>query len=106
MNAYTPDVLDECRSLATAWAPALKALGHPERLLVVLWLADTTSTVRELEGVTGLSQSTLSYHLAALKTAGLVTATAEGRSNRYRLTHPGLNQLAHLLGNLPLGGTG
>jgi DNA-binding transcriptional ArsR family regulator len=98
----TPDVLDECRALASTWAPVLRALGNGERLLIVLWLADTASTVRELEKVTGLTQSLVSYHLAALKKADLVTATAVGRSNRYQLAHPGLNRLAVLLGSLNL----
>src|SRR6476620_12493901 len=92
----SPAVLDECCSLADTWAPVLKALGHEERLLIVLWLADTASTVRELERVTGLSQSAVSYHLAALREAGLVVSSPEGRSNRYRLAHPGLNRLATL----------
>lgn len=93
-------VLEECRALATTWAPVLKTFGHAERLLIVLWLADTASTVRELQHVTGLSQSTVSYHLATLRGAGLVVAAAEGRSNRYRLAHPGLSRVAALLGNL------
>ena len=89
----------ECRRLAETWSPVLRAMGNPERLLIVLWLADTTSTVRDLERVTGLSQSLVSYHLKALREAGLVTSVAAGRSNRYQLTHPDLDKLATLLGN-------
>jgi DNA-binding transcriptional ArsR family regulator len=94
-----PAVLDECRRLADAWAPVLRGMANPDRLLIVLWLADTSSTVRELEAVTGLRQSLVSYHLKALREAGLVTATAVGRANRYRLANPELNKLAELLGN-------
>ncbi len=54
----------------------------------------------ELQQATGLSQSLVSYHLAALKEAGLVTATAEGRSNRYQLSGADLDQVATLIGNL------
>lgn len=101
MSPKFPDeVLRECRHLADAWAPTLQALAHPERLLIVLWLADTASTVRELEGVTGLGQSHVSYHLKALRDAGLVVATPQGRSNRYSLANPELNKLAALLGTL------
>jgi DNA-binding transcriptional ArsR family regulator len=95
-----PDVLAECQGLAATWAPVLRALANPERLLIVLWLAGTSSSVRELERVTGLSQSLVSYHLRSLRQAGLVTATAEGRTNRYRLAHPDLDALAHLVGQL------
>lgn len=86
--------------MAHIWAPVLQALGNSERLLIVLWLAGTKSTVRELEKVTGLSQSHVSYHLKALREAGLVSATAVGRSNRYALANPELDQLAVLLGRL------
>ncbi|WP_088312778.1 helix-turn-helix transcriptional regulator [Kineosporia sp. R_H_3] len=93
-------VVDECRRLAHTWAPVLQALGNPERLLITLWLAGTTSSVRDLERVTGLSQSLVSYHLRALREAGLVTATAQGRANRYELAHPDLDKLAQLVGGL------
>ena len=78
----------------------LQALANEERLLIALWLAGSTCSVRELQRVTGLSQSLVSYHLRALREAGLVTATASGRSNRYRLARADLDQLASLIGNL------
>jgi DNA-binding transcriptional ArsR family regulator len=90
----------ECRRLANSWAPVLRALGHEERLLIVLWLAGAECSVRELEEVTGLSQSLVSYHLAQLRDAGLVLSSVEGRSNRYRLAHNELDQLAGLIGTL------
>jgi DNA-binding transcriptional ArsR family regulator len=99
-DAVDPAVLDECRRLAATWAPVLQALGNPERLLITLWLAGTISSVRDLEHVTGLSQSLVSYHLRALREAGLVTATAHGRANLYQLAHPDLDKLALLVGNL------
>ncbi|MGH3509054.1 MAG: ArsR/SmtB family transcription factor [Nocardioidaceae bacterium] len=92
-------LIEECRRLADIWAPVLRGLANPDRLLIVLWLADTSSTVRELETVTGLRQSLVSYHLKALRETGLVTATAVGRANRYRLANSELNKLAELLGN-------
>lgn len=96
-------ILEECRTLATDWAPVLRALAHPERLLIVLWLANTSSTVRQLEQVTGLRQSLVSYHLRALSDAGLVRATPQGRANHYRLASDELDQLAALLGALQAG---
>jgi DNA-binding transcriptional ArsR family regulator len=95
-------VLDECRRLADTWAPILRGLANPDRLLIVLWLAGESSTVRELEVVTGLRQSLVSYHLKALRDAGLVTSTAVGRANRYRLANRELEQLSELLGNSSL----
>jgi DNA-binding transcriptional ArsR family regulator len=92
--------LEECRQIAASWAPTLRALANEERLLITLWLAGSTCSVRELEEVTGMSQSLVSYHLRELREAGLVRASAAGRSNRYRLASASLDQLATLLGGL------
>jgi len=92
--------IEECRRIAAAWAPVLHALANEERLLIALWLAGGGRSVRELEQVTGLSQSLVSYHLRELREAGLVAASPEGRSNRYRLCSPDLDQVASLIGTL------
>jgi DNA-binding transcriptional ArsR family regulator len=92
--------LEECRRIAASWAPILRALANEERLLIALWLADSECSVRELEEVTGMSQSLVSYHLRELRSAGLVSAVAVGRSNRYRLCCEDLDQLAALIGTL------
>jgi DNA-binding transcriptional ArsR family regulator len=92
--------VEECRAIAASWASVLRALANQERLLIVLWLAGDSCSVRELEQVTGLSQSLVSYHLRELREAGLVASTAAGRSNRYRLASVDLDQLAGLLGSL------
>jgi DNA-binding transcriptional ArsR family regulator len=95
-----PAQVEECRSIAASWARVLRALANEERLLIALWLADSTCSVRELEQVTGLSQSLVSYHLRALREAGLVSSTATGRSNRYRLSSGDLDELTGLIGRL------
>jgi DNA-binding transcriptional ArsR family regulator len=96
--------IEECRRIASAWAPVLHALANEERLLIALWLAGSECTVRELEQVTGMRQSLVSYHLQELRKAGLVTASPVGRSNRYRLARADLDQLATLIGTLESGG--
>lgn len=78
----------------------LHALANEERLLIALWLAGSECTVRELEAVTGMSQSLVSYHLQELKKVGLVSSSPEGRSSRYRLSRADLDQLASLIGTL------
>lgn len=100
MNDVDPKVVEECRQIASTWATVLRALAKEERLLIVLWLAGAECSVRELETVTGLGQSLVSYHLRELREAGLVSASADGRSNRYRLAHAQLDQLASLIGRL------
>ena len=88
------------RSMADTWAPVLRAPGNAERRLIMLWLADTDGSVRELEQVTGLSQSLVPYHLAELRQAGLVTPRAVGRTNRYALARPELQARSQPLGTL------
>lgn len=102
MTAITVDLseVEECRRIAAGWAPTLRALGNEERLLIALWLAGGTRSVRELEQVTGMSQSLVSYHLRELRDAGIVAASAEGRSNRYRLCCADLDEVASLIGTL------
>jgi DNA-binding transcriptional ArsR family regulator len=100
MTMVDPEEVVQCRNLAEAWTPVLRALAHEERLLIVLWLAGAECSVRELEEVTGMRQSLVSYHLGQLREAGLVIASVKGRSNRYRLAHTGLDQLAGMIGTL------
>lgn len=100
MNDVDTHVLEECKRTASSWAPVLQALAKEERLLIVLWLAGSSCSVRELQEVTGLSQSLVSYHLGELRKIGLVEASSEGRSNRYRLAGSDLDELATLIGTL------
>jgi DNA-binding transcriptional ArsR family regulator len=95
--------IEECRRIASSWAPVLHALANEERLLIALWLAGSECSVRELEQVTGMRQSLVSYHLQELRKAGLVSASPVGRSNRYRLARADLDQLATLIGTLESG---
>jgi DNA-binding transcriptional ArsR family regulator len=95
--------IEECRRIASSWAPVLHALANEERLLIALWLAGSECSVRELEQVTGMRQSLVSYHLQELRKVGLVSASPVGRSNRYRLARADLDQLATLIGTLESG---
>jgi DNA-binding transcriptional ArsR family regulator len=70
------------------------------KTMTMLAMPSIVLSVRELEQVTGMSQSLVPYHLDELRQAGLVESTAAGRKNRYRLTSADLDQLATLLGRL------
>lgn len=79
------DELTSPADRARLLAPQLKALGDPNRLHLVLLLADGPATVRELTDASGMGQTLVSHHLAPLREAGLVTVTPRGRSNVYAL---------------------
>lgn len=63
----------------------LRALAEPARLSLVHLLAEAPRRVTDLTAVLGLAQSTVSGHLAVLRSAGLVTATPQGRATWYAL---------------------
>jgi len=67
-------------------ADRLKALAHPARLAIVRLLAERDECVcGEIVDDLPLAQSTVSQHLNALKEAGLVQGTVEGRKTCYCL---------------------
>ena len=84
----------------------LKALANERRLLILHWLKDPHQHFAEQEhpldmGVccklidqrTGLSQSTVSAHLACLRDCGLVDFRAQGRQSFYFLARSELLDL-------------
>jgi len=67
-------------------AALFKALGHPTRLRIVEILAtEGGKCVCELSERLGFDQSTISKHLALLKTVGIVSSTKEGLKVIYKL---------------------
>lgn len=70
------------------------ALSDPTRLEIVGLLSHGERCVCELQGVLDAAQSRLSFHLKALKDAGLVTDRREGRWVYYALNREALDQIA------------
>lgn len=67
-------------------AQRLQALAHPARLEIVRLLAERDECVcGEIVDDLPLAQSTVSQHLKALKGAGLVRGTVDGRRTCYCL---------------------
>lgn len=95
------------REQAAYLVPTLAALADENRLTIVLSLADGEKTNVQLQEATGLSQALVSHHVAVLRKAGLVTSTAQGRSNLIsicceQLATP-VQWLAHLATLTPAG---
>ena len=63
----------------------LRAMGNPQRLRILLLLAERERSVIELEAQVGLSQSAVSQHLARLRQAKLVRFRREGQMTFYAL---------------------
>src|SRR4028119_1740772 len=95
-----PEVFTSAADRARLLAPQLKALADPNRLHLVLLLAEGPHTVRELTDASGMSQTLVSHHLAPLRDQGLVTLEPRGRSNVYSLCCQALAGPVRLLATL------
>ena len=69
-------------------AQVLKALANESRLMIVDRLGEGECTVGELVELVGSDQSTVSKHLAVLRSHGIVTDRREGTYVHYRLITP------------------
>lgn len=69
-------------------AAVVKALAHPSRIMIAESLADGERCVCELTEVVGADMSTVSKHLALMKSAGLIEAEKRGLNVYYRLSCP------------------
>src|SRR5271157_4032607 len=79
---------------------ALRLLGDPSRLRMLLLLEREELSVAELQEVLNMGQSSISTHLAQLKQAELVEDRRTGKSSLYRLVQPlgeGGRQIRQLL---------
>lgn len=69
-------------------ARIIKALAHPTRLYIVDQLSRSPRCVCELTALIGADVSTVSKHLALLRSAGLVEDEKRGAQVWYRLCAP------------------
>ena len=82
-------------------AEIAKALGHPARVAILKILAErNTCFCGDITEILPLAQSTVSQHLKALKSAGLVKGTVEGVRTCYCLNPDGIKELNDLLSEL------
>ena len=69
-------------------ARVLKALANESRLMIVDRLGQGECTAGELVELVGLDQSTVSKHLAVLRSHGIIDDRREGTFVYYRLVTP------------------
>ena len=82
-------------------AAIAKALGHPARIAILKILAQrNTCFCGDITEILPLAQSTVSQHLKALKTAGLIKGEVEGVRTCYCLNPDGVKELEGLLSEL------
>ena len=85
--------------LLGAWAEGARALGDPTRLALAVALASCgTACVCDLAWIVGRDEKLVSHHARALRTAGLASATRQGKMVMYELTERGRELLAAVTG--------
>ena len=88
---------DALRAAAGEAVAALKALGNPERLLLLCQMSQGEASVGELEEALGIHQPTLSQQLGVLRREGVVDTRRDGKKVFYRVAD---ERLLTLLGTL------
>lgn len=74
-------------------AKVFKALGHPIRYKIIMFLFDGRKCVCELNDNVEFSPANLSQHLKILKDAGLVSSEKEGLKIFYSLRNDDVKKL-------------
>lgn len=93
----SPGDLAALKGNATAMAGRLKLMSHPERLLMLCRMDEGEVSVGELVTMSGLSQSSVSQHLAMLRDEGVVAIRGEAQTRYYRLQDPVVRTIIHAL---------
>jgi ArsR family transcriptional regulator len=75
----------------------IRALAGTHRLRIVHLLGEQPMEVRELALALDLPQAAVSQNLAAMRSAGLVEATRDGRNVTYRLADPEILEACDLM---------
>ena len=73
--------------LANEATELLKALAHPERLIICCQLRDTEMSVGDIETTLGIKQPRLSRELSKLRDTGLVETRKESKLVFYTLSN-------------------
>jgi ArsR family transcriptional regulator len=77
--------LQQMQAAAAKACALLKALGNPDRLLLLCQLTQGEYCVSELEATLGIQQPTLSQQLGVLREEKLVNTRREGKQIYYSL---------------------
>lgn len=82
----------------TNMAEILKALGHPARLSIMQYLAESPSCIcNDIVMELPLAQPTISRHLSELKRVGLIQGTITGKNICYCINSQQWQKVVHYL---------
>lgn len=92
--------IEQLRKNAGAAGQLLKALGNPDRLVLLCQLVQGEMNVGDLEEHLQIVQPTLSQQLGVLRREGLVDTRRDGRQIYYRISSPKALAVIETLYNL------
>lgn len=92
-----PADLSKLKANAAVMAARLRLMSHPERLLMLCRMDEGEVSVSELVDLAGLSQSSVSQHLALLREEGVVSIRGEAQTRFYSLKDPIVRGIIHSL---------
>lgn len=79
-------------------AELAKAIGHPARVAILEYLSETAGCIcGDISNAVQLAQPTISLHLKALRDAGIIRGTVEGRAVCYCLNPDALSEVQDFL---------
>ncbi|WP_336965110.1 metalloregulator ArsR/SmtB family transcription factor [Sphingobium aquiterrae] len=93
----TDEMVDVLRACAAEVAALLKLVANEQRLLLLCRLREGEASVGELVDLSGLSQSSVSQHLARMREGGLVQTRRETTTIFYRIADPNVQALIAFL---------
>ena len=92
-----PTDLSELKANAASMAGRMKLMSHPERLIMLCRMDEGEVSVSELVELTGLSQSSVSQHLAMLREEDVVSIRGEAQTRYYSLNDRTVSAIIHAL---------
>lgn len=78
-------------------ADKLKAISHPQRLCIVKGLIDNKCNVTKIQECLDIPQSTVSQHLAKLKSVGIIDGERNGLEICYSVVDEEIKEIINLL---------
>ena len=66
-------------------AEALRAMGHPLRIVIIQMLAEGENNVTDIHQQLDVEQAVASHHLRIMKDKGIVSARRDGKNRYYGL---------------------
>ena len=92
-----PTDLSVIKDNAGLMAGRMRLMSHPERLMMLCRMDEGEVSVGQLVELSGLSQSSVSQHLAMLRDEGVVSIRGEAQTRFYSLSDPVVSAIIHAL---------